>query len=241
MTVVWIVENPASETSRMTSLLCGFVAVRAFATVRSMLRVASCEPLSPGGSPKIILLDREQVFVLQSSEAVISDIRLVLNRNGWGDVNLLVVDERREDLVDRVRHLISNASPAMAEVRQIHEGDLRVDLDAGKVICLACGQHDTLSPTETRLLRLLLEHRDRVISRAEVIAKVWNGTKIAPRSLDAHISRLRKRIGFTGVVLESAYGDGYRLSTGSGCEAASGRITTSQGGSTGIGRSAGRS
>ncbi|NBQ54896.1 MAG: winged helix family transcriptional regulator [Proteobacteria bacterium] len=117
---------------------------------------------------------------------------------------------------------------------------MRLDLDAGKATCLGCGQNDTLSPTETRLLRLLLEHRDRIVTRSEVIAKVWNGTKIAPRSLDAHISRLRKRIGFTGVVLESAYGDGYRLSTGAGCEAASGRMTASRGGSTGISRTAGK-
>lgn len=257
MSVVWIVENPAAGTARITNLLCGFIAVRAFATVRSMLRVALCEPHSAGITPSIVLLEDHCTAGSRSLEKVVAEVRGVLTRNGWDGVQIVMVDSRdgasgTEDpgisrhvkignLVDCIRQLTSYASNStLTGSRQLQEGDLRLDLDAGKVTCLACGQHDTLSPTETRLLRLLLENRDRVVTRSEVIGKVWNGTKIATRSLDAHISRLRKRIGFTGILLESAYGDGYRLSTGSGCEAASGRITASRGGSTGISRTAAR-
>jgi len=255
MSVVWIVENPAGGTTRITNLLCGFIAVRAFATLRSMLRVAQCEPHSASITPRIILLEEQCMVGSGSPEKVLSEIRAMLTRNGWDDVEIVLVDARdgasgtsefgtsrhvkMENLVECVRQLTSNASNRMSVgIRQLHEGDLRLDLDAGKATCLGCGQSDTLSPTETRLLRLLLEHRDRIVTRSEVIAKVWNGTKIASRSLDAHISRLRKRIGFTGVVLESAYGDGYRLSTGNGCEAVSGRMTASRGDSTGISRTA---
>ncbi len=255
MSVVWIVENPAAGTARITNLLCGFIAVRAFATVRSMLRVALCEPHSAILIPRVIVLGDRRVAGSGSSEKVVAEIRGALARNGWGGLQIVIVDGRDgasgthevgisydvkiENLVECIRGLTtSDSNLTSAGIRQLQEGDLRLDMDAGTATCLGCGKNDTLSPTETRLLRLLLEHRDRVVTRSEVIAKVWNGTKIAPRSLDAHISRLRKRIAFTGIVLESAYGDGYRLSTGNGCEAASGRITASRGGSTGISRTA---
>ena len=237
MAVVWIVENPAPGPARITSLLCGFVAVRAFASVRSLMRVASCDPLIPGTNPRLILVDREQLPTITTEVQVADDIRKVVARNGWNEVQIIPV-EPGDDVVERVRQALTIAPNRPSEFRTLQMGDLLLNLDACKASCRACGQVETLSPTEGRILRFLLAHHDRTITRQEVIGSVWNGVKIAPRNLDAHVSRLRKRIAFCGVKIESAYGDGYRISIGNGCEAASGRMATSRGGSTGLGRAA---
>lgn len=64
---------------------------------------------------------------------------------------------------------------------------------------------------EARILSLLLESPGACVSRHELLQHVWEGVKISPRTIDSHISRLRKRFETSEVQLESIYGGGYLI------------------------------
>lgn len=72
-----------------------------------------------------------------------------------------------------------------------------------------------LGPIEFRLLHLLMTHPDRVYGREQLLDLVW-GTNInvGPRTVDMHVSSLRKCLEATGHnrLIQTVRGTGYRLS-----------------------------
>ena len=70
----------------------------------------------------------------------------------------------------------------------------------------------TLTKTEFELLVLLAEHQERVFSRAEIINKIWSETPyITERTVDVHITRLRKKMGDYAKLITNRSGYGYRF------------------------------
>lgn len=71
-----------------------------------------------------------------------------------------------------------------------------------------------LPDIESRLLLVLLENRELVISRADLMHQVWGHIKVANNTLDKKISRLRGSL--TNIAapihVESVYGAGIKLS-----------------------------
>jgi len=72
-------------------------------------------------------------------------------------------------------------------------------------------ESQTLPLKEARLLRFFLENPGVCFSRDDIMQMVWNDVKVAARTIDSHVSRLRKRISDSPATIESVYGDGYRL------------------------------
>jgi DNA-binding response OmpR family regulator len=69
-----------------------------------------------------------------------------------------------------------------------------------------------LTKTEYNVLALLVTHQNRVISREEMIDTVWKETPfITERTVDVHITRLRKKLGKHAVALVNQAGFGYRF------------------------------
>lgn len=73
---------------------------------------------------------------------------------------------------------------------------------------------------EFELLRLLLLNADRVVSREDILAAVWNATEDAkpvnPNTVSVHIARLRAHLGddlTDPKILRTCRGRGYRLTT----------------------------
>ncbi|NMA74764.1 MAG: response regulator transcription factor [Bacteroidales bacterium] len=89
-------------------------------------------------------------------------------------------------------------------------GDLRVDLDAKEVYVKNLVL--SLTKTEFELFVLLASNPLRVYSRDEIIANVWQDTPyITPRTVDVHITRLRKKLGNFGTLIYSRTGYGYQF------------------------------
>lgn len=89
-------------------------------------------------------------------------------------------------------------------------GDLRVDLDAKEVYVK--NKVLSLTKTEFELFVLLASNPLRVYSRDEIIANVWQDTPyITPRTVDVHITRLRKKLGNFGTLIYSRTGYGYQF------------------------------
>jgi PAS domain S-box-containing protein len=72
-------------------------------------------------------------------------------------------------------------------------GDLRIDLDRGRV--LLGGRDVRLTPSEFRLLVLLTDEPGRIINRATIMEALWNSPYVGTgRSCEVHISKLRGKL-----------------------------------------------
>jgi two-component system OmpR family response regulator len=75
-----------------------------------------------------------------------------------------------------------------------------------------------LSPREFRLLEYFLLHPEEVVTRVQLLEKVWD-MSFDPETnvVDAHISNLRKKLEQTGErLIQTVRGAGYALRMGSG-------------------------
>lgn len=106
---------------------------------------------------------------------------------------------RLRELVARIRALLRRttmARPAEAEVVQlgpIEVGPVRLDPDRHEVVVR--GEKLRLPLKEFDLLRLLLEHAGRVLTRDQLIDEVWGLDYVGDtKTLDVHIKRLRSKI-----------------------------------------------
>ena len=72
-------------------------------------------------------------------------------------------------------------------------GDCEVDFDRAEI--RKSGQPVEVTALELRLLRTLIRHRGRVLTRAQLIQQAWDpNTFIGDRVVDTHILNLRKKI-----------------------------------------------
>ena len=115
------------------------------------------------------------------------------------------------ELVARVRALLRRTTGKEA-ARTIEDGDLRIDLD--DEMTFIRNETVDLSPTEFRLLELLARRMGRTVSREELLGKIWSFYGGDTRTVDVHVSRLRKKLDDgkrPALVIQSLRGRGYRL------------------------------
>lgn len=74
------------------------------------------------------------------------------------------------------------------------------------------GQVVSISPTQFKLLNAFLNHPDQLLSREWIKNEVWSDSEISLRSIDAHISKLRKVLPELDPHLMNIYGKGYIFS-----------------------------
>jgi phosphate regulon transcriptional regulator PhoB len=99
------------------------------------------------------------------------------------------------EMVARVRAILRRAeaasTPDGAMVYQ--KGPLRVDFRTYEVFVR--GKNIKLTLKEFELLRFLTQNPNRVLSRDQLLDRVWGGdTFVTPRTVDVHIRRLRQAI-----------------------------------------------
>jgi len=95
-------------------------------------------------------------------------------------------------LLARVKALLRRASPERVS-DTLSAGDITLDRAAHRVTRGARGV--ALGPTEYRLLEVMLESPGRVLSRNQLLDRVWGMTaEIDERTIDVHIGRLRKAL-----------------------------------------------
>lgn len=116
------------------------------------------------------------------------------------------------ELLVRLENLVKRGSASATET-VLRCGDLVMDLVARRV---TRGARDLdLLPREFQLLEQLLRGKDRVVTRAMLLERVWD-YRFDPHTtlIDTHISRLRKKVdeGEATPLLHTVRGVGYRLS-----------------------------
>ncbi|MEX0843110.1 MAG: response regulator transcription factor [Gemmatimonadota bacterium] len=87
-----------------------------------------------------------------------------------------------------------------------------VVLDTGAAQAEVDGRVLSLTPTEYRLLEVLMDRRGRVQSRRQLLEAVWDTTAdISTRTVDMHVQRVRSKLGEAADWLETVRGFGYRF------------------------------
>lgn len=115
------------------------------------------------------------------------------------------------ELLLRVRALLRRrASDAPAQAPVLALGMLSIDPAAHRV---TVGEEEvSLTALEFRLLQTLFERRGRVQSRDVLLRDVWGMRPgITTRTVDTHVTRLRRKLGEVGFWIETRRGVGYLM------------------------------
>lgn len=114
------------------------------------------------------------------------------------------------ELVSRVRALLRRAAKPAAEDKLFTAGSLAVDVKRRAVT--VDGESVILTYKEFELLCYLLENRGVVLSRDQILTKIWDYNYSGEtRTVDVHIRTLRQKLGDAGALIETVRGVGYRL------------------------------
>jgi|WetSurMetagenome_2_1015567.scaffolds.fasta_scaffold01014_14 DNA-binding response OmpR family regulator len=115
------------------------------------------------------------------------------------------------ELVARVKAVLRRAGEGGTGILEV-AGMLRIDFDRYEVSVK--GNLVSLTSTEFRLLRILVDGGGRVFSREKLLELLWEGEKfVFDRTIDVHITNLRAKLGEAGGLIQSVRGVGYRMKT----------------------------
>ena len=103
-----------------------------------------------------------------------------------------------KELLARVRRLLQRgpAGAAAPKPTVFAFGDVEVRFEAREVA--KGGQQVALSYKEFELLKYLVEHRGRTVSREELLEEIWGVDEdlgVTTRTVDTHVSNLRSKLG----------------------------------------------
>ncbi len=116
------------------------------------------------------------------------------------------------NVVTRVRTVLRrcNQPHAQSKSSNLVYGSMLIDKQLKR--CEIDGREVKLRKKELEILVLLLEHRNRIFSRGEILSRIWPDEVIVlDRVIDVNITRLRQAIGEYGkqIITRSGYGYGF--------------------------------
>ena len=98
------------------------------------------------------------------------------------------------EMVARVKAVLRRVGPeaALADKRVLAGAGVEMNIDSREVT--VNGESVDLTPTQMRLLQVLMEQPGRVFSTDELLDAVWEYRQYDPHLVETHISNLRNRI-----------------------------------------------
>ncbi len=114
------------------------------------------------------------------------------------------------EVVARVRALLRRTERPAAPATLLTYGPLHIDIE--RHVVTMDGVEVRLTAKEFLLLRYLMEHRGRVLSRDLLLSDVWDYSYTGgTRTVDVHVRRLREKVPFMVEALVTVKQFGYRL------------------------------
>jgi len=115
------------------------------------------------------------------------------------------------ELVARVKSILRRSTTERrdSETAEIRHGDLHVD--AGRREVHIGDEEIQLAPKEFDLLWELLDHRGLVLTRDQLLERVWGYTFAGDtRTVDVHVRQLRRKLGDASPIV-TVWGVGYKV------------------------------
>lgn len=114
------------------------------------------------------------------------------------------------ELVARVRAILRRAAAESPPAAMVKRGELSIDIPRHEV--KYAGKTIALTATEFRILEFLAARPGRVLSRDQIIdAALGQTAAVIDRTIDVHITSLRKKLGPGGAKIETVRGFGYKF------------------------------
>ena len=161
-----------------------------------------CRQLRQGGSDTPILMLTAKTQVVD---------RVVGLKLGADDYLTKPFDPA--ELLARVEALLRRVHKEnRVEVRTFQFGDVEIDFERAEV--RKQGQPLSLAAKELQLLRYLVNNRDRVVPREEILQQVWEyDREVSSRTIDVHIAWLRQKLDNpqNPKYIQTVRGKGYRF------------------------------
>lgn len=173
----------------LSTFTCDVIVVDAISLRTSGSRICQSLQRSSNKAPILLITDRSQVDEIASE--------------------ILIPPFTSRKLINRIKKLLPTKPHSLR-----HLGQLKLDVERNMVSCNGTGKKK-LTPKQTSLLQMLMDHAGEVVKREDLFREVWETEYIGDlRTLDVHISGLRKAIEENmrePKVLVSVRGVGYRL------------------------------
>lgn len=215
---IWYVEDDASLAGATKALLCG-----AGFDVLLLPNATNARQMLVQTLPDLLMLDwnlpdADGLSLCRKARAVSPGlpILMVTVRDDPRDI-VQGLDSGADDyvtkpfdaeiLISRVRALLRRSSPARSI---LNCGNISIDVDAGRAF-VDNGLLD-LTATEYRLLLLLLENKGRILTRGQLISRLWNeeASAVCDNTLTVTIKRLRAKLGPSNCI-KTVRSFGYRM------------------------------
>jgi DNA-binding response OmpR family regulator len=117
------------------------------------------------------------------------------------------------ELVARVKSVLRRASPERrrSETEELRHGDLVIN--SGKREVYVGDDEIRLAPKEFDLLWELLDHRGIVLTRDQLLERVWGYTFAGDtRTVDVHVRQIRRKLGDASPIV-TVWGVGYKVAS----------------------------
>ena len=116
------------------------------------------------------------------------------------------------ELVARVKSVLRRSAPdrrADREEQELHHGELSIN--AGRREVKVGEEEIQLAPKEFDLLWELLDHKGLVLTRDQLLERVWGYTFAGDtRTVDVHVRQLRRKLGDASPIV-TVWGVGYKV------------------------------
>lgn len=150
------------------------------------------------------------IIVLSESDAVSSKITAF----SLGADDYVVKPFHIMELKARVESKLRKQNEQKAVEGALRRGALHLDIELQKLSVQAglIEMEVKLTSLEFKLLACLAKNEGRVMSRERILESVWGrSVQVVDRTVDTHVSSLRKKLGQFSGCIESISGSGYRF------------------------------
>jgi two-component system, OmpR family, KDP operon response regulator KdpE len=158
---------------------------------------------------------RFDVVILDLGLPDLDGVDVITGLRGWSSVPILVLSGRADsvdkvsafdagaddyvtkpfgmdELLARLRAMLRRTAPT-TDQPTVEFGEICIDLAATRVT--RRGEEVRLTPTEWRLLELLVRHPGRLISQRQILEQVWGpGYENAQGNLRLYVAQLRRKL-----------------------------------------------
>ncbi len=165
-------------------------------------------------------------FLSMMQEKALGNNCPTLILSGQGDISNKVTafSLGAEDFVTKPFHPAELRARVLAKLRKVETdqsqgkvlrfGKLEINFESQRAfVILSSGRTDAeVTAKEFRLIAFLARRLEWVVSRETLLQELWGvGVHVTDRTIDTHISNLRRKIKNAGVEIEAVPNEGYRL------------------------------